>query len=59
VGWQGRERCALLRACHGWADELFGYRLGDPEADVSCDDRDSAAYAPLAVIIDPAFTWGG
>jgi isoamylase len=41
-----------------WADELFGYRLGDPEADVSYDDRDSAAYAPLAVVIDPAFTWG-
>jgi glycogen operon protein len=41
-----------------WVDELFGYRLGDPEADVSYDDRDSAAYAPLAMVIDPAFTWG-
>jgi isoamylase len=41
-----------------WADELFGYRLGDPEADLSFDERDSAAYAPLAVVIDPAFTWG-
>ena len=26
----------------------FGYSLGDPEADLSFDDRDSAAYAPLA-----------
>jgi glycogen operon protein len=41
-----------------WADELFAYRLGDPEADLSFDDRDNAAYAPLAVVIDPAFTWG-
>ena len=41
-----------------WADELFGYCLGDPEADLSYDERDNAAYAPLAVVIDPAFTWG-
>jgi glycogen operon protein len=41
-----------------WADECFGYRLGDPEGDLSFDERDSAAFAPLAVVIDPAFTWG-
>src|SRR5436190_9553151 len=41
-----------------WADALFGYGLGDPEADLSYDERDNAAYAPLAVVIDPAFTWG-
>jgi glycogen operon protein len=41
-----------------WADELFSYRIGDPEADLSFDDRDSAIYAPLAVVIDTAFTWG-
>jgi len=41
-----------------WADELFAYRIGDPEADLSFDDRDNAPYAPLAVVIDPAFTWG-
>src|SRR2546430_1928617 len=41
-----------------WADALFGYQVGDPEADLSCDERDNAAYAPLAVVIDPAFTWG-
>ena len=35
-----------------WADELFGYRVGDPEADLSCDERDNAAYAPLAVVVD-------
>jgi len=41
-----------------WADELFGYHVGDPEADLCCDERDNAAYAPLAVVIDTAYTWG-
>jgi isoamylase len=41
-----------------WADELFGYRVGDPQADLSFDDRDNAASAPLASVIDTAFTWG-
>ena len=41
-----------------WAVEVFAYRLGDPEGDLSFDERDSAAFAPLAVVIDPAFTWG-
>lgn len=41
-----------------WADEMFGYHCGDPQADLSFDDRDSAAFAPLAEVIDPAFTWG-
>ena len=41
-----------------WADEVFGYRLGDSEIDLSFDDRDSAPFAPLATVIDPAFTWG-
>ena len=41
-----------------WADEVFAYRLGDPDGDLTFDDRDSAAYAPLARVIDPSFTWG-
>jgi glycogen operon protein len=41
-----------------WADEIFGYRVGDPDTDLSFDGRDSAPYAPLAAILDPAFTWG-
>ena len=32
-----------------WNDAVFGYRVGDPEGDLSFDDRDSAAYAPLAI----------
>src|SRR2546425_1779075 len=27
-----------------WADELFGYRIGDPLTDLSFDGRDSAAH---------------
>ena len=41
-----------------WADELFGYKVGDEQADLSFDDRDSAPFAPLAAVLDPAFTWG-
>jgi isoamylase len=40
-----------------WTDEMFGYRVGDAEADLSFDDRDNAAFVPLAAVIDPAFTW--
>ncbi len=41
-----------------WADEMWGYKLGDPEADLSFDDRDNARFAPLAAVLDEAFTWG-
>lgn len=41
-----------------WADEMFGYRIGDPAVDLTVDDRDNAAFAPLGQVIDPAFTWG-
>jgi isoamylase len=41
-----------------WHDALFGYRLGDPAADLSFDDRDSAPYMPKCRVVDPAFTWG-
>jgi isoamylase len=41
-----------------WADEMFGYRVGDPDEDLSFDDRDNAAYAPLGAVIDSSFTWG-
>ncbi len=41
-----------------WDDSLFGYTIGDAEADLSRDQRDNAAIAPLAVVVDTAFTWG-
>ena len=42
-----------------WADEMFGYRVGDPGKDLSRDDRDNAAYAPLAAVVAPGFRWRG
>jgi isoamylase len=42
-----------------WADEVFGYRVGDPSGDLSHDDRDSAPFVPRSVVIDPTFDWDG
>lgn len=39
-----------------WDDSLFGYTIG--QDDLSFDKRDSAAFAPLAAVVDTAFTWG-
>ena len=41
-----------------WSDAMFGYTIGDPAEDLSFDTRDNAAEAPLAVVVDEAFTWG-
>ena len=41
-----------------WSETLFGYQVGHPDADLSRDERDSAAHCPVSVVIDPAFTWG-
>jgi len=39
-----------------WDESLFGFRTG--EDDLTFDERDSAAHAPLAAVVDTAFTWG-
>jgi glycogen operon protein len=39
-----------------WDDALFGYDL--LKDDLTIDTRDSAPYAPLAAVVDTAFTWG-
>jgi glycogen operon protein len=39
-----------------WHDALFGYPIGAD--DLSLDERDSAPWAPLARVTEPAFTWG-
>jgi glycogen operon protein len=41
-----------------WSNAMWGYKLGDPAADLSFDTQDNAADAPLAAVIDEAFTWG-
>jgi isoamylase len=40
-----------------WSDELFGYRIGDEQVDLSFDSRDSAGAMPKCLVVDPAFTW--
>ncbi|MBU1398825.1 MAG: glycogen debranching protein GlgX, partial [Planctomycetes bacterium] len=40
-----------------WSNEMFGYRIGDPEEDMSFDEQDNAAFAPLAAVIDEGFDW--
>ena len=50
------------RALHGTVDRAapaFGYRFGDPGADLSFDDRDSAAGVPKSVVVDDRFDWRG
>jgi isoamylase len=41
-----------------WDDSLFGYKIGDEQADLSFDERDNVAFAPLSMVLDTAFTWG-
>jgi len=41
-----------------WSDKMFGYTMGSKAGDLKFDSRNNAAFAPLAVVIDPAFTWG-
>ncbi|MBI2385067.1 MAG: glycogen debranching protein GlgX [Elusimicrobia bacterium] len=42
-----------------WDDSLFGYRIGDPKADLSNDPRDSAPYGMLSAVADDVFDWRG
>lgn len=42
-----------------WTAPVFGYVQADnPDADLTQDQRDSAAGMPKSVVIDPAFDWG-
>lgn len=40
-----------------WDDSLYGYTIGHEAEDLSFDERDSAAFAPLAIVTDDAFDW--
>ncbi|MDB5334798.1 MAG: glgX 1 [Planctomycetaceae bacterium] len=39
-----------------WDNSLFGYNIG--EEDTTFNEVDSAPFAPLAIVVDTAFTWG-
>ena len=49
---------ALTSVVNG-SDVLFGYRVGDPMADLSIDERNSSGAVPKGIVIDQAFSWGG
>src|SRR5690606_25238020 len=40
-----------------WGYSLFGYDLTSGD-DLLRDETDNASHAPLAAVLDPAFTWG-
>jgi glycogen operon protein len=41
-----------------WSDAVFGYTVGDPAKDLSCDPWDSAGFMPKCVVVDESFPWG-
>jgi isoamylase len=40
-----------------WDYPIFGYRLGDPAQDLSCDPQDDAAGMPKGVVTSSHFDW--
>lgn len=42
-----------------WDPAIFGYTLDSPDLDLSYDERDSAAFMPKCVVVDPNFDWTG
>ncbi len=50
---------AIGRPLKEWDACLFGYNLEDEALDLSFNDQDSAAYAPLGMVVDPHFDWEG
>jgi isoamylase len=42
-----------------WGPECFGYTIGAEGEDLSFDERDSAAFMPKCVVVDPGFDWKG
>ena len=40
-------------------DEMFGYKMDDPSADLSIDERDSGSFCPKSIVIDPKYNWEG
>lgn len=46
-----------ISGTYQWHDALFGYRVGSSREDLRPDTRNSAAFAPKSVVIDPAYDW--
>ena len=41
-----------------WDNALFAYEIGHSDLDLSFSETDSAAYAPLGLVTEDAFSWG-
>jgi isoamylase len=40
-----------------WDPAVFAYKVGDAQADLSFDERDSAPFMPKCVVVDANFDW--
>ena len=40
-----------------WEQPIFPYEIGAENADLHCDERDSAAGVPKSVVVNPYFDW--
>jgi isoamylase len=52
-----RAHIGEVRGSPTWDPAVFGYKVGDPQADLSFDERDSAPFMPKCVVVDPDFDW--
>ncbi len=50
---------AIGRQLVKWGPELSGYKPDDPGEDLTFDERDSAPFAPLGMVMDTSFDWEG
>jgi isoamylase len=41
-----------------WSDAMFGYKIGDPEEDLSVSEIDNSPFIPKCVVVDSNFDWG-
>jgi isoamylase len=41
-----------------WSDAVFGYKMGDPEEDLSYSEVDNMPFIPKCVVVDSNFDWG-
>jgi isoamylase len=48
-----------IAGAESWADEMFGYVIGDDREDVAQDFRDDAWAVPKSIVIDTGFDWQG
>ena len=42
-----------------WNNAMFGYKIGDPDEDLSFDATDSGAFLPKCIVIDESYDWEG